>query len=231
MGFHIRPEISFRRDSINRGLRFKRLKLIKLSHKPQGILDAVKEFTSQIDPVQLYHKQEFVAIYKRWAGKKTLKNEGRFRNFSEDLEIASDALDGFFFGGSISADLKAQNDIFYGDDFHPDCVGLCGMTRASDDGDVVIYIDTSPSTHATVQSILETLAHEMAHAIYESFKCSCESCIRTTDRWEILGPDWHGELWSKMAEHMRATIQAWDNDLANFWNDGDIERFYANLNG
>lgn len=215
------------------------LRLIELSHKPQDILNEVTGFTWPPNYTQEDHKREFVRCYKDWKGMETPNDAEDFQELQRDLRSAMRALDGFFFNEVLSAyrrvrineffkELKLEGNIFSkGHDGHDAFLrtqnrtfplGIC----ESRNGQTTIYIDALQyGVPRSIESIFETLVHEMAHAIFQSFANQrCVYC-NTSDP-AVLGTRGHGLVWVQMAEHMRDTIQSWDDSLAKFYNTDDI---------
>lgn len=173
----------------------------------------------------------------------------QLEELNDDLEFAMEALDAVFFAGSLTrptlyaqhgvrlVDLQVQNNIF--DEGEPGHrvyldIGLPllrGAASSRGDGRTTIFIDTLKNgSPRTVESIFETLVHEMAHAIFLSFACGGTNCQRAAIHPSILGQIGHGDKWVEMAEHMRDTIQTWHHDLAHFYNTNDIRRHNRDLN-
>lgn len=218
------------------------LTLAPEAHTPQAVLNTVKTFTSLCS----YHPclnvvTEFVTIYKRWMGRRSHDDLNQLIT-SGDIRVAMNALDTAFFGGAFFGrpighscswdnfdpaleELHIEGNIFAkghkGYAVSPNARAL-GMVDPLGNGKVAIYInafypDGSPRT---IESILETAVHEMAHAIFESFACQCQSC-----NWSdptVLGKKRHGRLWMEMAQHMRNTIRSWDEAMNDFYDLNDI---------
>ncbi|KAI7779410.1 hypothetical protein LA080_000890 [Diaporthe eres] len=201
-----------------------------------------------------YHQQQgkkrFVKSYQNWVGMETPNDVQQLEDLYSDIQIAMEALDTFFFRRHLTrlspneehyempvADLKVQNNIFVmGQPGHQAYLGiglplLLGAAARMSDGRVTIFIDTLVNgSPRSVESIFETLVHEMAHAIFHSFACRRGDCTRIATRPGILGQYGHGDMWVGMAEHMKNTIQGWDKDLAHFYNTDDIRRHNRELN-
>lgn len=238
---HHVPVIKNRRGPIPEKQRYRSLELIELSHEPEDILDMVKRLTMQPDHFQRYYKRKFVETYQDWIGMKTPTDYGQLKELIDDLTFAVEALDAFFFAGSLTrpypyschgarlTNLQIQDNVFSegkpGHQVYLD-IGLpvlLGATSPRGGGWTTIFIDTLRNgSPRTVKSIFETLVHEMAHAIFDSFACGGADCTNeATNPW-MLGRHGHGDMWVEMAEHMRNTIQTWDDDLADFYNTDDI---------
>lgn len=221
--------------------RYRSLELRPETHGPEEIMCKVKELTQHPDDIQMYYQREFVRIYKKWLRKETPIYDGRPNTLSEDLQSAMEALDGFFFAGSLTrpapygmygypiANLEAQDNIFCeGEPGHQAYLGigrpvLSGAASAEGGGWTTIYIDTLENgCPRTIKSILETLVHEMAHAIYIAFACDGTECQQVASRPHAIGRRGHGRLWVQMAELMRTAIRGWDDDLADFYDTNEI---------
>lgn len=237
---HPIPSIRNNRASISSDL-CRSIRLIKRSHKPQDILDVVKRLTVQPDYFQQKYKSNFVECYQNWIGMETPDDVHRLEELKGDLQMAMQALDAFFFAGSLTrprpygkygrpvADLKVQNNIFaMGQPGHRAYFKTgqplpLGLASPKGDGRTTIFIDTLRNgSPMTVESTFETLVHEMAHAIFLSFACGGADCKREAKSPRILGQRGHGNMWLEMAEHMRNTIQTWDEDLADFYSTDDL---------
>lgn len=228
---------------------YRSLMLTKRSHKPHDILHEVKGLTRQPDYRQQQAREEFVELYQNWIGMRTPNDVQQLKNFKRDLTNAMQALDVFFFSGCLTrpfpygesgepiAELKVQDNIFgmallpghqaFLNTGLPLPLGTASWTGES----TTISIDTLKNgSPATVESIFETLVHEMAHAIFLSFACGGTNCQRAATHPSILGQIGHGDKWVEMAEHMRDTIQTWHHDLAHFYNTNDIRRHNRDLN-
>lgn len=211
----------------------KLIQLCRLRHRPQDILDNVKWFTRELDFKQKSHKTRFLKIYIYWLDGEAPEDPRELESLKKDLELAMQALDGYFFGGSFTengpdrtVDLCVQNNVFEeGQPGYPVALPKpWGLTRALGNGRTRIYIDTLHDGYPrTTHSIFRTLVHEMAHAVYASFACKCTDCAHVSGHPSVLGPRGHGRLWKEMAEHMRNEIQTWDYILSDFWNDGNMQ--------
>lgn len=213
------------------------IKFNHFSHLPYDILSVVKQFTNSEDIFQMKLRTAFVNLYKSAALKDRSKPNlevGGFGGLSEDesLRSAMEFLLPYFFGKSMHADLQFEDDIFAEDHIgyglHAETGATLGCAKITDSGRAIIYIDSSLKRHPTMVSLLETLVHELAHTVYDSFTCDCKSCERTNRSSKIIGRLGHGKLWVKMMEHMRDTIRSWDRDLATFMDNGDIEWQHMN---
>jgi len=244
---HPVPKIEPQPDAIAVDPDFRSLNLTRVSHQPKDILDVVKQFTRQINNTRLLYKEVFVVIYKIWTRMEMSDDQGRFDDLTRHLNIAMKTLDGFFFGGLLTGIgpfsdrgggvtvLKTANNIFAeGQIGHAlflrtGLAAIRGLTAPTLDGKTFIYIDTSRGDiPKSMKDILETLVHEMAHAIYLSFSCRCARCQYDSGRSEVLGQQGHGRLWKEMAEHMRDTIQSWDCHLEDFLDGDKIEWHHIN---
>lgn len=219
------------------------LELTEVSHKPQAIMDEVKRFTWQPDHVQEGYKRDFVTFYQRWLGMRVPKDAKQLKKFNQGLQWAMEALDAFFFAGCLTrpppysrygsrlVDLQVQKNVFgMGEPGYQSYLSigvpvLLGAASHFGGGLTTIFIDTFQNgSPRTIETILETLVHEMAHAIYFSFACDAPGCKGLAAHSRILGQRGHGRLWMQMAEYMRDTIQTWDYSLANFYNTDDIRQ-------
>lgn len=208
-----------------------------LAHNPQDIMDEVANLASL--PLHLHNisfaRDLFVEIYRAWNGRNTHDDLRQLLN-SGQIRTAMRALDIYFFGKALTSttptrnwtalkDLHVEGNIFAeghkGHAVRPNQRAF-GVIDFSERGEATIYIDAfSPDgSPRTTKQILETLVHEMAHAIYGSFACECQSCDGTDP--EVLGPNGHGRLWVQLLERMRDTIRSWDEALGDFY-DEDLE--------
>lgn len=224
------------------------MRLTPLSHEPQHILDATKQFTQRPGWLQKRSRLIFVNIYKKWRGKKTPKNLDKFKEFEKDLALAMRALDRFFFGGSLTmkrpslhphkpisapiSSLVAENYVFCNRSHHKGAAAHLtregqpkdrGLTHIGEEGRTEIYIDTYVyGRHTTTRETFEVLFHEMTHAIYMSFSCRTSKCAHHAQDCQIFGRQGHGLLWKKMAEYVSDTIRTWDDSLVDFIDEDHI---------
>lgn len=229
-----RPKIRTRRGSNSSLPPYRALWGENVLYKPQGILDEVKRYTREPNHLQRRFKRDFVSVYQDWMGMETPNDAGELDDLRDDLQFVMEALDEFFFYGTLTGDwyeqgkkpvkeLKIEGNIF--------CKGHVGhntflrtegkkFPRGVADyihGQTIIYIDAFENgSPRTVKSIFETLVHEMAHAIFQSFLRWGFGSYNTSDP-AVLGRHGHGLVWVGMAEHMRDTIRSWDAVLKNFY--------------
>lgn len=221
---------------------FKVLNLTPQAHTPQALLDTVKTFTSLFS----YHPRtddvlKFVSIYKSWMGKSSHDDLKELID-SGHIRMAMSALDTAFFGGALFGrpigpssswdnfepalkELHIEGNIFAighkGYAVSPDDTAV-GLALPLGNGQVAIYIEAfyRDGSAQTIEDILETAVHEMAHAIFKGFACQCPSCNCSDPT--VLGKEGHGRLWVEMAEHMRNTIRSWDEALNDFYDPDEI---------
>lgn len=229
---------------------YKVLNLAPEAHTPQAVLDAVKTFTSLYsNDRRTLSIAEFIKIYKRWVGRsshddlKQLITSGDFHGAMAVLDCVFFC--GAFFGRAFVPNspwnkhetalrgLHIEGNIFAkghkGYAVSPNDTAW-GLVQPLGNGQVAIYIDAfhPDGSPQTLENILETVVHEMAHAIFEVFACRCQSC-----NWSdamVLGKNGHGRLWMEMAEHMRNTIRSWDEALNDFYDLDDIIWHNRNCN-
>lgn len=210
-----------------------------VAHDPQDILDEVVNL-GYLNPAlhNAYVARDLVvAICRAWGGHNT-HNYLRRLLASGHIGDALVALDIYFFGGALTgttptrswpalSELYVEGNIFAeghrGHAVRPDHAAH-GMVSSSERGKTVIYIDAfrPDGCPHTFKEILETLVHEMAHAIYKSF--GCRNCNHLDPR--VLGPHGHGLLWVKLVEHMRNTIRSWDKALEDFFTEDLVWMHY-----
>lgn len=210
-------------------------KLYPHSYTPQVIMDKVRQNASLpgLTNHQLKCKETIVSLYRSWMGFET----ARLHNMCGDLQIAMEALDGFFFTDSLTStslvgpgrriaspivSLLVERNVFKNG--HPGNEDLVnrntlpwGRAVSVTNDKLNIYIDTfRHGSLGTMADIMETLVHEMAHAAMIVFMCKCKHCNGAACHSDILGPHGHGRLWIQMMEFMRTTIRGWDSGLAGF---------------
>lgn len=227
---------------------YRSMRLIKLSRKPREILNKVKRYTSQPNYNQEDHKRDFVRCYQLWKGMRAPNDAEKLQELQRDLRSAMKALGGFFFHEVLTANWHVQGKTAFkelkleGNIFSKGHVGHYELLRTQDmtipmglcvpdaDGQTTIYIDAFRNGNPQyIESIFETLVHEMAHAIFQSFKYrGCGNCNISNPA--VLGTHGHGLVWVGMVEHMKDTIRTWDNALAKFYDTDDIRWHNRNDN-
>lgn len=208
--------------------------LTPLAHTPQDVFETVTSL-ARLSPrahnVSLA-KWLFVTIYKQWSGRNTHDDMRQLLD-SGHIRAAMDALDTYFFGKALTirtpernwsalGEIHVEGNIFaeghIGHAVRPDAPAH-GLVAGTWRGDTVMYLDAFDldGSPRTIKQLLETLVHEMAHALYESFACRGRCCNQLDP--EVLGVDGHGRLWVELVGHMRDTIRSWDKTLEDFYDD------------
>lgn len=203
-----------------------------LAHTPQDVFETVTSL-ARLSPRAhnvSFARWLFVMIYKQWSGRDT---HGDMRQLlaSGHVRTAMEALDTFFFGRALTmttperswpalGQFYVEGDVFgkghIGHAVRPDAPAY-GLVAGSWRGDTAMYLDAFEldGSPRAIKGLLETLVHEMAHALFESFACRCPRCNQFDPK--VLGHDGHGRLFVALVRHMRDTIRGWDKTLEDFY--------------
>ncbi len=68
----------------------------------------------------------------------------------------------------------------------------------------------------TLKKNLQTLLHEMVHAVMGIYHCHCVECLRSPDRARDLGLTGHGEEWVSLARAVEAAANKLTDGLFSF---------------
>lgn len=84
-------------------------------------------------------------------------------------------------------------------------------------------------TKLLVKEVLQTLLHEMIHALFNVYECRCASCTTAENRAVNTGVSGHGPNWRELGmavqeEAERMFEGGWELDLdAGLWGGGHVE--------
>lgn len=145
-----------------------------------------------------------------------VNNQHRSRdlNLLPPLSIFND----FFFGGVLRGHVIVQWDTYTRQD------GMYGCSLLEPNGKCMIEIGRLKRhqphqkwTHHTIHNILDTLLHEMAHAVFFLFKCNCRVCA--CQRNEIMGRglSGHGPAWTKLCKAIQEDADRWFRQSSRRW--------------
>ena len=91
------------------------------------------------------------------------------------------------------------------------------------------------------QQVLNTLPHEMAHAVLMNFGCDCPACNHNVSRANAGGLDGHGPVWRKLAQAMEREANLSLGRVGHSWNmdvhvggvshDGEVEAIVRGRRG
>ncbi|KAI9705967.1 MAG: hypothetical protein M1836_005373 [Candelina mexicana] len=77
-----------------------------------------------------------------------------------------------------------------------------------------------PSTAFTaaedLDDIIQTLLHEMVHAMFGIYACHCVGCLRNESRVGEIGLTRHGEAWVKLAKAVEEVANEWADGMHSF---------------
>ena len=62
-------------------------------------------------------------------------------------------------------------------------------------------------TEESIQHLLSVLIHEMAHAVFQKYKCQCMQCSCYEQRARGTGFTGHGTEWKTLAQAMEAELR------------------------
>lgn len=121
-----------------------------------------------------------------------------WRDAEFDLKDSFHVLDDFLFMRALQHRCRVEW-VDECDKGLPGATGRCELAVATNEGPICWIQIRRPTFQKpwTVWAVLETLMHEMCHALF-TFKCYCSSCICPLTLINGDGLDWHGPSWVKL---------------------------------
>lgn len=146
---------------------------------------------------------------------------------SLDLNFFFTLFDDYFFRGALQKWTRIEW-VDYASD--PDAYGSTKAdSEAEDESDVLeilevlITITRPPESEGwdekVVRRILETILHEIAHAIFRAFRCRCVDCECTTSLALTIGMEGHGPLWVELAQAIETVCEL---KFRGWWDEGEM---------
>ncbi|KAI9719316.1 MAG: hypothetical protein M1812_003646 [Candelaria pacifica] len=131
--------------------------------------------------------------------------------------------DGFLFGGLLGS--RDGTTRVVRQELNLNILGTTHLTLSYEEQSdprvkIALDLDLGPSdTSASINEldeVLETLLHEMVHAVFQIYHCHCDDCLRKEYCTREIGYTGHGEAWADVARAVEDAANRWAGGLHSF---------------